>query len=97
VIVAACVFELDIPASGSLKDKRRVVQSALSRVRQKFAVSIAEVDALDQWDHALIGFAVVSNDGLHARQVAERVVAFVEGTRLDAEVGTVQIEILQPF
>jgi uncharacterized protein YlxP (DUF503 family) len=95
--IAACIFDLHIPGAGSLKEKRSVVQSALTRVRNQFHVSIGEVDALDQWDLAIIGLAVVSNDAIHARQVAERILAFVERSRLDAEVGEASIEIVQPF
>ena len=86
-----------MPAANSLKEKRAVVQSALARARNQFDLSIAEVGALDRWDLAVIGFAVVSNEAQHARTMADRVVAFIERARLDAEVGEVQIEILQPF
>ncbi|MGH2694918.1 MAG: DUF503 domain-containing protein, partial [Actinomycetota bacterium] len=40
-------FELFIPAGGSLKYKRQITRSVTQSVRNKFNVSIAEVDHLD--------------------------------------------------
>jgi uncharacterized protein len=94
VYVGVCRVELDIPAAESIKDKRAVLQSTMVRVRNKFRVSIAEVDAQDHWRTAVLGIAAVSNDAIHARQVLDRVVQFLEHARLDADVGVVDIEIL---
>ena len=40
----------------SLKDKRRIVKSALAKVQNKFNMSAAEVDFQDEW-HREIGRA----------------------------------------
>ncbi len=93
--VAVCRLELEIPAAASLKDKRRVLQSVISRVRNKFRVALAEVDAQEQWGHAVLGISTVSNNGGHARQVLGEVVRFIEGLRMDADVGAVDFEILE--
>lgn len=97
MFVAICRVDLHLPAAESLKDKRSVVQSATSRIRQQFRLSIAEVDALDRRDLAVLGMAVVSGEAVHAREVLEAAVRYLERTRLDADVGAVEFEILAAF
>jgi len=97
MIVGVCRVELDIPAAESLKDKRRVVQSTLTRVRSRFQVSIAEVEAQEQWRTAVLGIAAVSNEGAHARDLLERIVRFLEGARMDAEVISADYDAFPAF
>jgi len=47
MIVGVRSWELHLPASQSLKDKRRIVKSLKDRMHQKFGVSAAEVDHQD--------------------------------------------------
>jgi len=54
--------ELYIPESGSLKSKRFVLKSIKTRIRNKFNVSVAEIDNNDKWQRSSLGIAVVSND-----------------------------------
>ena len=94
MVIGICTLALDIPHSKSLKDKRRVVKSITSRVRNQFNVSIAEVDALDVWQSAVIGIACVSNDASYAHGLLEKVVQMTSNSRFDAEVSDYEIEIL---
>lgn len=93
LIIGVCRIELDIPGAESLKDKRRVLQSTMTRVRNRFAVSIAEIEAQDQWRTAVLGIAVVSNEGAHARDVIDSVLRHLDGSRMDAEVTAVEIDL----
>jgi uncharacterized protein YlxP (DUF503 family) len=63
MIIGISVFELHLPASRSLKDKRRVVKSLIERVHQRFRVSIAETDFHDLHQRAEIAIAVVVAGG----------------------------------
>lgn len=54
-------FELHLPSSRSLKDKRRVVKSLVERIHQRFRVSIAETDFHDLHQRAELGLAAVAN------------------------------------
>ena len=94
MVVGTGKITLHIPESHTLKDKRQVLRSLMSRVRQTFEVSIAEVDSLDRWQAATLGLAVVSNDARHADEVIAKVVSFIEDTRLDIEVTGYETEIL---
>jgi uncharacterized protein YlxP (DUF503 family) len=62
MIVGSCRIELFIPESGSLKGKRHVLKGIKDRIRNRFNVSVAEVDHQDLWQRASIGVAVVSTD-----------------------------------
>jgi uncharacterized protein YlxP (DUF503 family) len=97
MIVGVCRLTLRLPGKGSLKEKRAVVRSLTARLRSKFNVSVAEVDDNDRWQTATLGVACVSNDALHARRMLDQVVAFVERTRLDAELVDHQIEVERAF
>lgn len=57
------VLQLDLRLLGpqNLKEKRGVVQRILSRCRNRYPASCAEVDHLDLWQRTALGFAVVSN------------------------------------
>jgi uncharacterized protein len=46
----------------SLKGKRKVVKSIISRLRNNFNVSVAEVGSNDIYQKAIIGFALVGNN-----------------------------------
>jgi len=54
--------ELMVSASNSLKTKRRVIKSITERLRNKFNVSVAEIDYMNLWQRSLIGLTMVSND-----------------------------------
>jgi uncharacterized protein len=97
MFVALCRVEVDIPGAFSLKDKRQVLQSIMSRVRNQFHISIAEVEAQETWNMAVLGLAVVSNQAGHAQEVLENVVRYLERARLDAEIGAVAFDVVQAF
>ncbi|MBM4326628.1 MAG: DUF503 domain-containing protein [Deltaproteobacteria bacterium] len=93
MVVGVGVVELMIHDSSSLKSKRQVIRSILGRVRSKFDLSIAEVDAQDKWQLSKLGFAVVSNEGGHAHRMLETIIGYVENLHL-AEVINANIEII---
>lgn len=76
--VGICRLVLYLPESGSLKSKRRLLESVVVRMRQKFNVSVAEVEDNDLWQKAVVGVAVVANDSRYANRVLSKVVDFVE-------------------
>jgi len=94
MVIGVCTLVLDIPGSHSLKDKRRVVKSILAKVRNQFNVSIAEVDANDAWQSAVVGIACVSNDAAYAHGLLTKIVETITNTRFDAQVAEYNIEIL---
>jgi uncharacterized protein len=63
MIVGVSIFELHLPSSRSLKDKRRVVKSLVDRIHQRFRVSVAETGFHDLHQRAEIAMAVVTSGG----------------------------------
>src|SRR5207244_2241877 len=62
VTVGIARLTLYLPASHSLKDKRMVLRRVKDRVRQKFNVSVAEVEDNDLWQRSVVGLALCGND-----------------------------------
>ena len=76
--VGSLMITLYLPESRSLKDKRRIVQSILTRMRLKHRVAASEVDDLSAWSRAVLGCACVANTHTHAREILEGIVRWVE-------------------
>ena len=61
MIVGLVACECIIYNAHSLKDKRAVLQRIMTRLKQKFNISVAEVDFQDTWQRTKIAIAVVSS------------------------------------
>ena len=92
--VGVCRVDLRLPENLSLKGKRRVLKSIVTRVGSRFNVAVAEVDNGDMWQLATLGICCISNDRRHANEVMSRVVDFIMRSRLDAEILDYEIEII---
>ena len=71
-------LEFIIHTSHSLKEKRAVLQKMLTRTKQKFNVSIAEIDHQDVWQRARIAVVAVSSSKEVSLREIERVSAFLQ-------------------
>ncbi|MEK7308674.1 MAG: DUF503 domain-containing protein [Nitrospirota bacterium] len=60
--VGLLTLELHLPEATSLKSKRFVIKSLKDRIKNKFNVSIAEIDANDLWQRSVLGAACVANE-----------------------------------
>lgn len=92
--VGICTIELHLPGNNSLKGKRSIVKSIVARVTHEYNVSIAEVDAQDAWQRAVLGVACVSSSEGYAHGLLEQVVHWIEVNRPDVELLDYQIEML---
>ena len=90
--VGSLMITLHLPECRSLKDKRRVVQSILTRLRQKFRVAASEVDDLSVWSQAVLGCACVTNSPTHAHSIMEGIVEWV-AQNYDVDVMDSRIDI----
>jgi uncharacterized protein YlxP (DUF503 family) len=62
MIVGSLRVRLLVREARSLKDKRQVVRSIKDRLRNRFNVSVAEVEAQDHHQLAVLGLAMVGNE-----------------------------------
>jgi len=67
MIVGTLRVRLLLREARSLKDKRQVVKSVKDRLRNHFNVSVAEIEALDNRQLAVLGVAMVSNEAHHVK------------------------------
>ena len=73
--VGILTLEIHVESSHSLKEKRHVVKSLKDRLRQKFNVSVSEIDHLDSWQASVVAVATVSIDRVRAEQLLTAVEA----------------------
>ena len=93
MVIGVLQFELLVPASQSLKDKRRVVKSLKDRLHREHLVSVAEIAALDHHRLAVMGLCVVSNSVTYANSVLDAVLNKIRALH-DARLGEVHREVL---
>jgi uncharacterized protein YlxP (DUF503 family) len=93
--VGVCQITLRLPENHSLKGKRQVLKSLITRLHNRFNVSAAEVGDQDSWQIVSLGISCVSNDDRHANEVMASVIAFIRHERLDAEILDVETEVVR--
>jgi len=73
--IGVLTLHIHVEDSHSLKDKRHVVKSLKDRLRERFNVSVAEIDGLESWQSAVVAAVTVSSDRVRAEQVLQAVEA----------------------
>lgn len=76
--IGVCKIKLYLPESQSLKDKRRLIKSLIDRLKKKFNLAVAELDALDMHQSAIIGAVSISNDVKFVNRILSQSVKFIE-------------------
>ncbi|MEE8518182.1 MAG: DUF503 domain-containing protein [Dehalococcoidia bacterium] len=92
--VGICQLTFRLPGNGSLKDKRQVSRSLISRLQTRFHLAAAEVGGIDQHQSLVIGLACVSNQARHADEMLDAAVRFAQNHHIDADLINVQREII---
>ncbi len=95
MLVALERFDLRLPGCSSLKQKRHVVKGLTGAIRQKFAVSVAEVEHHDLWQRTAIAVAAVGADQYHLRRVMHEVEKLVERW-VEVEVISAELQLVWP-
>jgi len=85
MVIAYAVFDLHLPGCRGLKEKRMIVKSLKSRIRNDFEVSAAEVGGQDLLQRAELGVAAVGPDQAPLDALLQNILSFVE-SNLDGEV-----------
>ena len=90
--VSVCQIELRLPENQSLKGKRQVIKSIITRLQNRYKVSVAEVDNQNLWQLATLGIACVSNHKRHADETLSNVVKFIVQNYPNVELLSSEIE-----
>ncbi len=78
MMIGAVYCELLIYDAQSLKDKRSVLKSLITRLKQRFNVSVAEIGHQNVWQRSEIAVVTVSSDRIVAEQELERALSFID-------------------
>ncbi len=93
-VIGLCTITLHLRGMTSLKAKRSVVKSLLTKARKKFNISASEVDALDKWQLAVIAVVEVSNSSFHTQKTLRNVLKWIEQDYPEVTITQHDIEIL---
>ena len=77
----------------SLKGKRHVLKKIKDRVKSRFNVSVAEVEASNSWERFSLGITAVGDDSKFINSVIDKVRADIENLYL-AEIVDSAFEII---
>lgn len=93
MIVGTVLITLYAPWVHSLKEKRMVVRSLLTKVRSRFNVSAIEAEEQDTHQTVVLGIACAAGSTALGDSMIDNVISFVESnteaeiTRIEREVG----------
>lgn len=94
--VGVCKLKLRLAENLSLKGKRQVIKPIIALIKNKYNVSIAEVEDQDLWQIATLGICFISNDSQYTDEVITSIINFINGGRFEVEIIEQEIEII-PF
>ena len=75
--VGVLTIQLNLNGVASLKEKRSIVKSLIGRLKSRFNVSASEVDRQDNKQLAVIGIAIISNEGTFVNQQLDTIIDFI--------------------
>ena len=93
MVVGVLKLTLYLPENHSLKGKRGVIKKIKARVADKFNVSIAECDAHDLWQRAVLGISQVGAEKGHVDACLREVIRFIDEMQV-AELGDEQLDFV---
>lgn len=93
MILGTGVIVIRIEGCRSLKEKRKVVKSMITRLGNAFNLSVAEIGANDVHQRAEIGFALVGNDQGVVNSKIDKIFNMAENMGV-AQVLSTKMEIL---
>lgn len=78
MFVGILEVQLRIFSPRNLKEKRACIQRIISRLRNSFNVSVAEIGENDQWKECVLGIAMVGNEKAFLDKALNNVLSFIE-------------------
>ena len=78
MIVGVMTAQLCMNGITSLKQKRSIVKSLISRAKSRFNISISEIDHHNSKRTAIVGISLISNDNRFVNQQLDKVISFMQ-------------------
>ena len=73
--------EIRFPEPQSLKEKRMLLKSLTSRIRNQFNVSVAEIDGMDVWQRSILAISAAARESRQANEILNHVLDFIRGEK----------------
>lgn len=93
MVIGVLRLSLMLSATQSLKEKRMILNRVKDHIHHTFRVAVAEVDAQDTWQRAVLGVAAVGTDRASVNSRLSRVADAV-GRMRDVELLEDGLELL---
>lgn len=77
-MIGSAVCECVIYDAHSLKEKRAVLQRILTRLKQKFNISVSEVDYQDVWQRTKIAIVAVTSNRISTEQELQNALKLID-------------------
>ena len=77
--LALLEIHLHFPDNGSLKGKRKELQSVKAQLHQRFGAAVAETDHHDLWQRSTLTAALVGRDMSDVNVCADRIERWLDG------------------
>jgi uncharacterized protein len=75
--------ELHFPEAGSLKGKRKYVQSAKAQLQNRFGASVAEVDFHELWQRSRLTLSCVAREQREAARLLDEAERYLHGQEFE--------------
>ncbi len=82
MVIGVLKLSMFLRGNRSLKGKRHVLKKIKDRVKSRFNVSIAEVEASNSWERFSLGITAVGDDAKFINSVIDKVRAEIENLYL---------------
>ena len=79
--VGLLIVDCWVPLSRSLKDKRRVITSAVERLKRRFNIAACEVDYQNQWQRARLAIVTVNTEPRMLESALNHILEFLNRSR----------------
>ncbi len=88
MVVGISRVDIFLPENHSLKEKRQATKRIVERTRQKFNVSVMEIDRTNLWQRVTIGFSVVGSGKDIVERMVENIHIFIESLYIGKVINT---------
>jgi len=78
MFIGSIVFDIYIPYSQSLKEKRTVIKSLKEKLRGKFNVSVSEVGEMEKHQKSVVAVVIVGAEQGYVEKNMDSIINFVE-------------------
>lgn len=92
--IGVLTIQLQFPGCKSLKEKRSRIKPLIARLHREFNISVSELDHLDDWDEAIIGCAIISNNHQFSESSLQSIIHWINKNWPDVSLIDDHIEII---